>query len=343
MILERGKDDDVSCYAALNPNCPPEALQMVLERGKDDGVSQYSSQNLNCSPEARIRWMMSTGKITKEDPNNSNHKIEYNEKPKDNSAFCNINIDGYTYAEYARKGFGELIAVAVFSLVLFLGLSGITRREVAVQRKIFSALGLAVVILVGIMLVSAFQRLVLYESAYGFSQLRTYTHLFMFWLGLLLVAVMFLEIMHKERKFALAVVLTSLGFAASLALLNVDGFIVRENVERAMQGQELDAAYLASLSTDSIPALVGKFNDIKLSEEIHEQIGASLACMSAIKPVQDEREWQSFNYSQFNGQKMLAGIETKLIAYKIIDYEYQMFVTTPSGKKIDCWDYDMMD
>ncbi|MFH2037976.1 MAG: DUF4173 domain-containing protein [Chloroflexota bacterium] len=255
----------------------------------------------------------------------------------------NINIDGYTYAEYARKGFGELIAVAVFSLVLFLGLSGITHRKVALQRKIFSGLGLAVVILVGIMLVSAFQRLILYESAYGFSQLRTYTHLFMFWLGLLLVAVVFLEIMNKERKFALAVVLTSLGFAASLALLNVDGFIVRQNVERAIQGQELDAAYLASLSTDSIPALVGKFNDIKLSEEIREQLGASLACMSAIKPLQDERDWHSFNYSQFNGQKMLAGLETKLTAYKINDYEYQKFVTTPSGKKIDCWDYDIMD
>ncbi len=256
----------------------------------------------------------------------------------------NIHIDGYTYAEYARKGFGELIAVAVFSLILFLGLSGITRREYPVQRNYFSGLGIAVVILVGIMLVSAFQRLILYESAYGFSQLRTYTHIFMLWLGLLLAAVVFLEIIRKERKFALAVVLASLGFAGSLALLNVDGFIVRQNVERAVQGQDLDVAYLASsLSTDSIPALVGKFNDLELSQEIHEQLGASLACMSAMRPVRDDTDWQAFNYSQFNAQKILAGLKTNLTAYKISDYEYQKFVTTPSGKKIDCWDYDMMD
>ncbi|MEN8242453.1 MAG: DUF4153 domain-containing protein, partial [Chloroflexota bacterium] len=40
----------------------------------------------------------------------------------------NINLEGFTYAEYARRGFGELIAVAVFSLLLFLGLSFLTKK-----------------------------------------------------------------------------------------------------------------------------------------------------------------------------------------------------------------------
>jgi len=257
---------------------------------------------------------------------------------------ANIHIDGFTYAEYARKGFGELIMVAVFSLVLFLGLSGISRRENSNQRNIFSGLGIAVVTLVGIMLVSAFQRLVLYENAYGFSQLRTYTHVFMLWLGLLLVAVVVLEFLRMERKFALAVVLASIGFAGSLALLNVDGFIARQNVARAVQGQELDAAYLASLTSDSIPEIVEKFKDTTLSQDIHEQLGASLACMSAIDPVREVNEdWRAFNYSRFNGQKMLAGVEKDLIAYTVSDVDYQKLVTTPSGKKIDCWDQDWID
>ncbi|HEY3310983.1 MAG TPA: DUF4153 domain-containing protein, partial [Anaerolineales bacterium] len=33
---------------------------------------------------------------------------------------ANIHLDGYTYAEYARKGFGELVTVAFFALLLFL-------------------------------------------------------------------------------------------------------------------------------------------------------------------------------------------------------------------------------
>ena len=53
--------------------------------------------------------------------------------------------------------------------------------------------------LVIVMLISAYQRLVLYEMAYGFSRLRTYTHVFMIWLGLLLITVVILEITRRER------------------------------------------------------------------------------------------------------------------------------------------------
>ena len=79
----------------------------------------------------------------------------------------NINIEGYTYAEYARRGFGELVTVAIFSLLLFLGLSSITRRADERKKKIFSALGITLVLLVLVMLASAFQRLTLYETVYG--------------------------------------------------------------------------------------------------------------------------------------------------------------------------------
>jgi hypothetical protein len=253
---------------------------------------------------------------------------------------ANIHIAGYTYAEYARKGFGELITVAVFSLILFLGLSGITQRENSVRRKIFSGLGMAIVILVGIMLVSAYQRLVLYENAYGFSQLRTYTHVFMMWLGLLLVVVVGLELIHKERRFALAVLLAGIGFASSLAMLNVDGFIVRQNVERAINGQKLDVAYLASLTSDSIPALVERFYDPDIPEEIHEQLGATLICMENKNSRRENIDWRSFQYSYSKGKKMLEGIKTNLAAYKI---EGSYLVTTPSGEKIECWKNNWID
>ncbi|MEJ2266384.1 MAG: DUF4173 domain-containing protein, partial [Anaerolineales bacterium] len=101
---------------------------------------------------------------------------------------ANIALDGFTYAEYARRGFGELLAVAFISFLVFLGLSAITRREQARSRWAFSASGIVLVALVAVILVSAFQRLLLYEAAYGFTRIRTYTHVFMLWLGLLLAA-----------------------------------------------------------------------------------------------------------------------------------------------------------
>ena len=67
-ILEKGKDDLVSCYAASNPKCPPELLKMVLERGKDNYVSRCAIKNLNCPSDAKINWYKATGKIGKYDP-----------------------------------------------------------------------------------------------------------------------------------------------------------------------------------------------------------------------------------------------------------------------------------
>ncbi len=85
---------------------------------------------------------------------------------------ANINLEGFTYAAYARRGFGELLAVAFISLLLFLVLSWVTRRQADRSRRLFSAMGILLVALVAVILVSAFQRLLLYEAAYGFTRLR---------------------------------------------------------------------------------------------------------------------------------------------------------------------------
>ena len=63
MVLERGKNDLISRYAAYNDNCPEDALRMVLARGKDDEVSYYAAQNPKCPPDARINWLIDIGKI----------------------------------------------------------------------------------------------------------------------------------------------------------------------------------------------------------------------------------------------------------------------------------------
>ncbi len=109
---------------------------------------------------------------------------------------ANISVAGFTYSEYARRGFGELIFVAFFSLLMILGLGAVTRRESLAQQRVFSGLSAAIVVLVMVMLVSAYERLLLYETAYGFSRLRTYTHVALVWIGILLAAVVVLEILH---------------------------------------------------------------------------------------------------------------------------------------------------
>ena len=259
----------------------------------------------------------------------------------------NISFTGYTFSEYARKGFGELVAVAFFSLLMLLGLGAITRRETETQRRVFSGLGVALVGLVIVMLVSAFQRLVLYETAYGFSRLRTYTHVFMIWLALLLIVVVALEIMRRERMVAFAMLVASFGFIVSLGILNVDAFIVKENVQRELDTKvgssygrvELDNQYFIDLSDDAVPPLVEAFLNTSLPEPVREKIGAALACKKYNRDTDVALPWQSFHLSRFDANLAFEKIKSALADYELINAEYPFKVIAPSGEEYYCSPY----
>jgi hypothetical protein len=258
----------------------------------------------------------------------------------------NIHIDGYTYSEYARRGFGELVTVAFFALLMLLTLSGITKRESESRRRAFSGLGVAIVALVLVMLFSAYQRLVLYEAAYGFSRLRTYTHVFLIWIGLLLVTTIVLEILRKERAFALAAVVASLGFAISLSLLNVDAFIVRQNIQRELRAGrntdvvDLDAQYFTDLSDDAVPVLVSALQTPSLPDSVKDKVAASLACIRYQRGTDEEKlPWQSFHFSRFTADKALASLKKTLDTYKIDATDWPVTVRTPTGTEFQCEAY----
>jgi hypothetical protein len=200
------------------------------------------------------------------------------------------------------------------------------------------------------MLVSAFQRLVLYEQAYGFSRLRTYTHVFMIWLGILLVTIVLLEILRRERLIGLAIILASLGFVVSLNVLNVDAFIVKQNVQREIRSasdpafangrEDLDVQYFLDLSDDAIPVMAEAFKNESLPEAVNEKLGAALACKRYERGIaQPSLPWQSFHFSRFNAGRAFADLDRQLDAYKITDTDWPVLVETPGGEDFSCWQY----
>jgi hypothetical protein len=261
---------------------------------------------------------------------------------------ANITVAGFTYSEYAVRGFNELVIVAFFSLLLFLGLSALTRRETPGQRVLFSALSTGLALLVTVMLISAFQRLSLYEQAYGFTRLRLYTHVFMCWLGLLLLAVVALEWFGRLRHFALMAVLVALGFAASLNLLNVDALIVQLNVAHSAKlltasaltetrrGADFDATYLATLSEDAVPALLAAYHRPGLDAALHNELGATLACKAAALAGQSELPWQSFHGSRYTAANLLRAED--LSAWPVTQ-EYYFYQVEVNGITRPCFSY----
>lgn len=249
------------------------------------------------------------------------------------SGQANISLDGFTYAEYARRGFGELVAVAVLSILLQKGLSQIAKRDSSRDRQTFTLLTAGMAGLVLVMLTSAFQRLTLYEAAYGFTRMRTYPHVFMIWLGILLAAMAVMEILRRQRFFINAVLLAAMGFGATLGILNVDRFIARQNLQRTTAGVPLDAPYLANLSSDAVPELVKNFKEKMWPADVREGIGAALVCLrhaSALNAA-DKVPFPSIHFSDMAALRALSQVSKELEGYSINDETWPVVVTSPRG------------
>lgn len=254
----------------------------------------------------------------------------------------NISLDGYTYSEYARRGFGELLAVAFFTLFVIIVLSDITKRENKRDRVTFSLLTGTMSAFIGVILVSSLQRLALYEAAYGFTRLRTYSHLCVLWIGILFLAILVLEIFQKWRFFTLATTAAIAGFVLTMNAVNIDGFILQKNIQR-LQVEEaaLDTYYLKALSSDAIPKMIQLANDPALTDQEKAEIRAVLACR-ADELEEHPGKWQSFLLPVFQAEKALKTNLTVWEDAKVIYDENEVRVVKTEYGKFYCgyssWD-----
>jgi hypothetical protein len=255
----------------------------------------------------------------------------------------NIYYAGFTYAEYARRGFTELVVVGSISLLLLLTLSTFTKRQTPAARIVFSALSAVLGLLMAVILVSAFQRLLLYENAFGFTRLRTYTHVFLVWLGIVLLALIALEFTGRERGFGLALAATTTSFCLTLGILNVDGFIVDQNVKRALEGADLDSDYLLTLSVDSTPVLAEYYAIPSLGNELHDELGLVLVCQAAELDDQSESQtWTGFHISRLRARRLLENLKGELETFQVSREDGSRYVLI-NGENRSCsgnWQFD---
>lgn len=263
---------------------------------------------------------------------------------------ANISAAGYTYSEYARRGFGELVTVAVLALGLIMSLGYYGKREESGQERWFNGLSTALIALLGVMLLSAFLRLQLYETAYGFTRLRTYTHFFIFWLALGLAVFLVLLYRRELRRFAPAVFLGSMGFAATLNVINVDGFVAQRNIQRFMRGQafetaegrsypEVDLAYMLTLSADVMPAL-GRFAD-GAPPDVRDELLSEIACrVSEGFHMYNRDSWQSYHFSLATSDRVLNDLADELKLYSVEwDGEWGGMIATGPNGTYECRGY----
>lgn len=235
----------------------------------------------------------------------------------------NITVEGLTYAQYARRGFFELVAVSVLTLGLALWLDRVTVRQERREQVIFRALCVALVVLTTIMLVSASQRMLLYEGVYGYTQLRVYTHVFMHWLGVLFVVFLLALFRVRKNVFSLGSLLVIAGYLGTLNLMNVDYYIAERNIARYHEGQELDIAFLDILSADAAPAILPLYAESEAGTQVNQWSGQWLT--RKLMMLDNLREGAGATLFSANASREAAWAKLDAVRASLPDYDPSLY------------------
>jgi hypothetical protein len=163
---------------------------------------------------------------------------------------------GLTYADYARRGFFELVTVAALVLPLLLTTHWLLRNDSPSNDRTFRVVAGVQVLLLFVIMASALERMRLYEQEYGLTAERLYATAFMLWLAVVFVWFCVTVLRGNRKPFAFGALVAGYVLIAGLNVLNPDAFIMKTNLARAFEGRKFDISYAGLLSADATTRLV---------------------------------------------------------------------------------------
>jgi hypothetical protein len=196
---------------------------------------------------------------------------------------------GLTYAEYARGGFFELLAVAALVLPLLLLLHWLMVQRDPKSQGLFRVLAGAQILLLFVVMASAFQRMCLYQAEYGLTEQRLYPTAFMGWLAAVFLWFAMTVLSGRRERFAFGAMLAGFALITVLLALNPDALIARTNLARAKTGRAFDARYATQLSADAVPELVAALPDLNPQDRC--AVASRILKRWALPQPSDWRAW----------------------------------------------------
>ena len=166
-----------------------------------------------------------------------------------------------TYAEYARRGFFELVAAAALLLPVLLAIDWALARH-ATTRLVFRVLAGTLLILLSVVMLSAFERMQVYKDAYGLTELRIYVTAILIWLGVIFAWFAATVLAGRRNQFAAVAVVTAVLAVIALGVLGPDAMIARENTARAAEGKRFDPYHAALLGPEAVPILIDRLDSL---------------------------------------------------------------------------------
>jgi hypothetical protein len=166
-----------------------------------------------------------------------------------------LHTSGLSYAQYARSGFWQLVAVTLLTLAMIGAVTRWARRDRPAERMLLRVLlglmcGLSVVIVA-----SALSRMWAYQKIYSFTGERIFVMSFELLLGTIFVMIAAAGIRWQGRWIPRTTIGLAVLMLLGLAVLDPENYAASRNIIRYEQTGKIDAWYLRALSADATPAL----------------------------------------------------------------------------------------
>ncbi len=207
---------------------------------------------------------------------------------------------GLTYAEYARRGFFELVTVSGLVLPVLAGADWLVRNESRERQRTFRQLAVVLLLLLAVVITSALARMRLYVDAFGLSEIRVYSTAVMLYLAGVFAWFAWTTLRGQRRRFAFGALVQGFVVLGGLHLLNPDAFIVRTNLARPPAERAFDGWYAASLSADAVPLLL---------EALPRLDGRAQCTVAAGLRQQRDRlergDWRNWNFARSRVLRLL--------------------------------------
>ncbi|MDP4161731.1 MAG: DUF4173 domain-containing protein, partial [Bacillota bacterium] len=211
----------------------------------------------------------------------------------------------YTFAQYARRGFFELLFVTMINLSITVAVIALVSPSGKGAKKFIQSMLTVLVLTSGVILSSAFLRLLMYEDAYGFTFTRVLVHSFMIFLMLILSFTAVKIWLEKVSLFHFYFI-TSLIYYTAINIVNIDQIVVKQNMDRYESTGKIDVQYLSHFSSTGVLGLIDLYKKKPNIPELRNELTHQKNWVR-----NGESHWQSYNLIRSRAAEQLKNLSIK--------------------------------
>jgi hypothetical protein len=221
------------------------------------------------------------------------------------------NTPDFKLADYARRGFGELVTVAALVLPILLITHWLLRKDSPINEKIYRVLAGMNVGLLFVIMISAAQRLFLLTGnlGYGLTTVRFYPMVVMIWLAVVFAWFCLTVLRGARHNFAWGALWSAMVILGVLHFVNPDDFIARTNLRLMNEGRIFDARYNSNLSGDAVPVLLENLP----SMNFEAQCTVKNEILSRFRDAETKNDFRSWNWARYAARQKTTGQMENLI------------------------------